>query len=174
MHFSNTTFCVSSLLTATASASTSASFEVPGSAPGTATAPQADTTTIYETSTAYMTSAITVTSGVSEIPSMINSTAEATKTGYAPPPEGYPVVTPIFPQNSTGIAIPTGHPANRTVTITSTASSSKMTATTTKDETSTTESASASVSEVPVNDAGKTTGNALLGMGCIAGIMALL
>ncbi|KAF1361456.1 hypothetical protein EJ07DRAFT_154239 [Lizonia empirigonia] len=177
---------------ATASASTLA-YDVPGSAPGTAVAPQVDTTTVFETSTQYVTSAITVTS------SAANSAAAVSETGHVPPPEE-PVVTKVslnvtasqtsvpvmlwegnttsvvFFQNSTVVEIPTGHPANgtSTVVVTTTASSSKIAATTTKDKTSATASASASVSEVPANGAGKTTDNAVLRMGVVAALMALL
>ncbi|KAF9693360.1 hypothetical protein EKO04_008797 [Ascochyta lentis] len=205
MHFTNTAACLGSLFVATAYASTPVSFEVPGSAPGTAVAPEVDTTTVFETSTYYLTPVITVTSDTA------NSTAELTKTGYAPPPVE-PTTTPeaslyvsnghtfvpvtlwegsttrvIYPQNSTAIEIPTGVPVNNTstvvvptngtstVVVTATASSSKTTAsTTTKDKTTTTASASASVSEVPVNGASKVAGSALLGMGIVASVMALL
>ncbi|KAJ4363870.1 hypothetical protein N0V95_000940 [Ascochyta clinopodiicola] len=195
MRFTNIAACMSSLLMVTVSASISASFEVPGSISSTATGPGVDTTTVFKTSTYYLSSAITVTS------STANGTAEATKTGYAPPPVE-PTTTPeaslyvtssqtfipvtlwegsttrvIYPQNSTAIEIPTGAPANRTSTIvvTTTASSSEPAmSSTTKNKTSATASASASVSEVPVNGADKITGSALLGMGVIAGVMALL
>ncbi|KAF1923308.1 uncharacterized protein M421DRAFT_9816 [Didymella exigua CBS 183.55] len=64
MHFPNTAACISSLLMVTASASTPASFEVPGTGFGTAAvpgAPEVDTTTtVFETSTFYVTSAVTV------------------------------------------------------------------------------------------------------------------
>ncbi|KZM28085.1 uncharacterized protein EKO05_0000859 [Ascochyta rabiei] len=195
MRFANIAACISSLLVVTVSASTPAAFEVPGSVPGTAAAPEVDTTIVFETSTYYLSSAIAVTSDT------VNSTAEVTKTGYAPPPveptttsEASLYVTAsqtfvpvtlwegsttrvIFPQNSTAVEIPTGVPANgtSTVIVTATASSSEpVVSTTAKNKTSATASASASVSQVPVNGAGKVTGSALLGMGIVAGFMALL
>ncbi|KAJ4376879.1 hypothetical protein N0V86_006315 [Didymella sp. IMI 355093] len=82
MHFPNTTACISSLLMATASASTPASFEVPGTGSGTAAAPGASevdtTTTVYETSTStyYVTSAITVPTFVASV----SSSAEVVST----------------------------------------------------------------------------------------------
>lgn len=164
MHFTNTTACISSCLMATASAKTLAY-----GAPGTVVAPQVDTTTVFETSTQYVTSAITVTSSAANITTAIGDTA------YGPLWEGN-TTSVIFPQNSTVVEIPTGLPANGTSTIvvTTTASSSKAAATTTKDKTSATASASATASEAPANGAGKTTGNAVLRMGIVAALMALL
>jgi hypothetical protein len=81
MHFPNTTACISSLLMVTASASTPASFEVPGTGSGTAAVPGAsevDTTTVYETSTStyHVTSATTVPTPVASV----SSSAEVVST----------------------------------------------------------------------------------------------
>ena len=183
---------------ATASASVPESFEAPGPAPGTAVAPEVDTTTVFETSTYYFTSAMIVTSA------RINSTAGETSTcaDSAPPAEptaslhvtGNQTFVPVtlwegsttrvvFPQNSTALAMPTGYPTNGTSTVVVTAtafssssssSSDKTVATTPKHKTSATASASASVSEVPDSSAAKLTGNPMLGMGAVAGLMAFL
>jgi hypothetical protein len=82
----------------------------------------------------------------------------------------------IYPQNSTALEIPTGYPANSTApsTVVVTTSVASKTAVTTSKHSSATESPSATVSEVPLNGAGKGAGNAVLGMGLIAGFMALL
>ena len=82
----------------------------------------------------------------------------------------------IYPQNSTALEIPTGYPANGTAPSTSTVivttSVPPTTAVTTSKHASAT--ASATVSEVPTNGAGKVAGDAVLGMGLVAGFMALL
>lgn len=82
----------------------------------------------------------------------------------------------IYPQNSTALEIPTGDPANGTAPSTSTVilttSVAPKTAVTTSKHTSAT--ASATVSEVPTNGADKVAGDAVLGMGLVAAVMALL
>ena len=200
MRFTNITACLGSLFMATVSASTPASFELPGSAPGTAAAPQVDTTTVYSTSTYYVTSAITKTSApVASSPasSVVAPVMSSSCTANVTAPTD-PLITPsvslfvtdgktfvpvtvwgpnstyvVFPQNSTAVAAPTG---NITSTVVITTSASKTAASTSKASASasTTASASATVSEVPINGAGKVAGNALLGLGAVAGFMALL
>ncbi|KAF3039942.1 Mucin-5B [Didymella heteroderae] len=82
----------------------------------------------------------------------------------------------IYPQNSTALEIPTGYAANGTApsTVVVTTSVASKTAMTTSKHTSATASPSATVSEVPTNGAGKVAGDAVLGMGLVAGFMALL
>lgn len=215
MYFPHNALCISSLLMATVSAGTPASFEIPGGLSGTAAAPGVVTTTVYETSTHYLTSAITLTSvpvsasaTVSDMPansSMVvtSSCTSSLPVESTPTPSvslfvsGNMTFVPvtlwegsttrvIFPQNSTSIAIPTGYPANDTASVNATSAvgistvvlttSVSKTATTSNDKSSSTASGSASVSEVPVNGAvaGKIAGNAVLGLGAVAGLMALL
>lgn len=86
----------------------------------------------------------------------------------------------IYPQNSTAVEIPTGYPANGTTpsTVVVTTSISSSAVTTSKALTSskhtTMSSPSATVSEVPTNSAGKVAGEAVLSLGLVAGLMALL
>lgn len=190
MHFPTTTACISSLLLLTASASTPASFEVPGPVPGTADPPKVTTTTVFETSTYYLTSAMTLTSTT-----LNNSTATASSSGgYALPPaitpslyaSGSQTFVPVtlwegnstVAQNSTVMPtpIPTGH-ANGTSSVVLTTASAATTSETNTSATATTSanaSASASVIEVPVNGAGKGAENAVLGLCVLAGLMAFL
>lgn len=166
--------------------------------------PEVDTTTVYETSTYYVTSAVTLTSApvpsastssapVASAPANSSAVATSSCSETAPPAEitpsqslyvtGSQTFVPvtlwensttrvIYPQNSTALEIPTGYPANGTSVVVTTVSS--RTATTSKDKTSATASPSATVSEVPVNGAGKVAGDAVLGLGLVAGFMALL
>jgi hypothetical protein len=203
MRFTNTTACISSLLMVTTSASTPTSFEIPGSAPGSAAAPEVDTTTVYTTSTYYVTSAVTMTSAPVVSTPAISAPTNSTTVMSSPCSDNAsspvePVITPsvslyvtdgntfvpvtvwgpnstvvVFPQNSTALEVPTGYPANSTVVVGTMTSASK-TGTTSKDKTSATASTSASVSEVPENGASKVAGPALLSMATVAGFMALL
>ncbi|KAF3051871.1 hypothetical protein E8E11_010808 [Didymella keratinophila] len=222
MHFPNITAAISSLLMVIASASTSASFEVPGTGSGIAVVPGAPegvtTTTVYGTSTYYITSAITVPTPVGSVSLSISASTEsnvAPSSGYAMPPvpANSSAVTPglsetappaeitptqslyvtgsqtfvpvtlwensttriIYPQNSTALEILTGYPANGTApsTVVVTTSASQTVVTTSK-HTSATAEPSATVSEVLTNGAGKIAVDAVLGMGLVAGFIALL
>lgn len=180
-----------------ASASTPTSFDAPGSESSTLAAPALDTTIVYETSTYYLTSAITLTVPVAtHIPiKPANSSSCTTDTSMSTlnpsvVVSGNVTLAPvtlwedtttrvIYPQNSTAIAFPTVEPngtttnfGTSTVVSTTVVSSSKTAtdASSSKDETS----ATASVSEVPVSGAVRGAGNAVLGLGAVAGVMALL
>lgn len=192
MHYINTTTTiVSSLLMASVFASTPTSFEVPGAAPGTAAAPEVDTTTVFITSTYRLTSAVTISATV-------NSTTEASKTSQslpstesmAIPGVSYTTAGPtyvpvtlwdgnssriVFPQNSTTIEVSTGSPANSTSTVivTTTVPLGTLSTATYKDKTAS-GTVSASVSVEPSNNAGKMAGNALICMGAVAVLVAFL
>lgn len=188
MHYINTTTVIGSLLMATVFASTPTSFEAPGVAPGTAAAPEVDTTTVFITSTYRLTSAVTMSVTA-------NSTAETTKTDYSlssTEPKATPNVSLytstgstyvpvtlwegnssriVFPQNSTTIGIPPGSTSTLIVTTTI---PPKAVSTASYSDKTTSGAASATVSIEPSNNAGKMVGNALLGMGVVAGFVAFL
>jgi len=162
------------------------------------------TTTVYETTTFYVTSAITVPTPIASMSSSISASADSSvvaSSGYAMPTAPPAKITPtqslyvtgsqtfvpvtlwensttrvIYPQNSTALESPTGYPANGTApsTVVVTTSVSSKTVVTTSKHISATVSPSATVSEVPTNGAGKIAGDAVLGMGLVAGVMALL
>jgi hypothetical protein len=173
----------------------SATAVVPGAPEGDLT-----TTTVYETSTFYVTSAITVPTPVASVSESIsapaNSGVAAPSSGYAmppvpanssatvPPAEITPtqslyvidsqtfVPVTLWENSTTRVIYPQNSTAPSTVIVTTSVASK--TAVTTSKHSSATESPSATVSEVPLNGAGKGAGNAVLGMGLIAGFMALL
>lgn len=199
MHFPTTIACISSLFMVIVSASTPASFEVPSTGSSTATAPtvpEVDTTTVYETSTHFLSSAATVTSApIASVPANSSAIATSSYSETGPPADitptqslyvtGSQTFVPvtiwentttrvIYPQNSTAVDIPTGYPINGTSTVVVTTSISKTAASTSNDKNSATVSPSAAVSEVPVNGASKAAGDAMLGVGLIAGFIALL
>lgn len=202
MHFPNATAAISSLLMVTASASTPASFPVPAEGDITTTT-VFETSTFYVTSAITVPTPVASVSESTSAPANSSAAAPSSGYAVPPVPANSSAVvitltqslyvtgnqtfvpvtlwnsegtTVIYPQNSTALEIPTGYPANGTApsTVVVTTPVASKTALTNSKHTSATASPSATVSEVPTNGAGKAAGGAVLGMGLVAGFMALL